>query len=72
MKATAVIAHLPAGSGRKPKVNFESQQDYFNNSPGIFTIENNDNLCGLRAIIIAMAFESKNTDLKAICKRHSP
>ena len=39
---------------------FHSHQDYCDNNKGIITVLNNDNLCGIRAILIALAFEQND------------
>lgn len=65
-KAHIVIARLPVGGGRaaKPKTATpESTNDLItlwrNSERGIKVIENNDNLCLLRAVIVAKAYAEK-------------
>jgi len=60
---------------KKSKLNkkhFKNQQDMCNKSTGIINIFNSDNLCGLRAILIAIAFESKDLLRFKMCEKDSP
>jgi hypothetical protein len=68
LHALAIIARIPQGSGK----NYRNQQDYMNNSSSILNIYNNDNMCGLRAIIVAIAHYEKSPDLKFLLKNNSP
>ena len=52
-KAVIVVAHLPTGGSS----DYISQQDYLNKSINYINIKNEDNLCGLRAVIIAVAYD---------------
>ncbi len=73
LHAVAIIAKIPSGSGRKSykNLNFKDQQDYMNHSSSVINIRNDDNMCGLRAIIIAIAHYEKNPELKYLLKNHS-
>jgi len=75
MHGTAIIAHLPSGSGRNSYKNkdYKNQQDFLDNSiRSIIPIENNDNLCGLRSVIIAIAVYEKDEQLNFLLKKNSP
>ena len=51
-KAVVVIAHLPSGSNG----NYDNQQEYLSDSQNYITVINADNRCGVRAVILAVAF----------------
>ena len=67
----ALIAHLPNGSKSKKKLDFSSAQEFFNNCRSIINIKNDDNLCGVRAVIIAIAVSIKDPQLKLLLKNNS-
>ena len=71
--AVAIIAKLPCGTGRNSykSSNFKTQQDFLNNSTSIINIFNDDNLCGLRAVIIAIAAYENDPNLNTLLKRNS-
>jgi hypothetical protein len=74
MHGTAIIAHLPSGSGRNSFKNkdYKNQQDFLNNcTRSIIPIENNDNLCGLRSVIIAIAAYERDEQLNLLLQRNS-
>ena len=70
--AVAIIAKLPCGTGRNSykSSNFKTQQDFLNNSTSIINIFNDDNLCGLRAVIIAIAAYENDPNLNTLLKRN--
>ena len=72
LKAIIVIAHTPAGSGRlssKSAYLFKSQQEYLSSRKYIIPVENNDNFCAARAVLIAIEYlkinNNKNKELNA-------
>jgi hypothetical protein len=75
LRASIIIAHMPAGGSGSSLVNrpqFRNQQDYFNYSTGIICVENSDNSCLLKSLLIAIAVENKNNQLvKQLTKRNS-
>ena len=66
LMAHLIIAHLPLGSGRKRFDNhsFSNQQEYAERSGNFITVENEDNYCLVRAVIIAIANHEKDPKLK--------
>jgi hypothetical protein len=81
-----IIARVPKG-GRKLKLSkkkqkeyvkkiklktFKNQQEYCNKKKCIINVFNSDNLCGLRAILIAIAFESNDSLRFKLCEPDSP
>ena len=68
LTAHIIIAHLPAGSGKKRLLyhNYLNQQQYFDDNNNYITILNDDNYCLVRAIIIAIAHCDNDKSLKAI------
>lgn len=53
LRATIVVAHLPSGSGG----DYQSQQAFIDDSERYIPIINSDNTCGIRAVIVAIAYE---------------
>jgi len=70
MKAMVVIARTPAGSG----LPINSIQNSLQNSPNIITIINDDNLCLIRAVVVAIQFQRNKESLKknkvSYCKKN--
>jgi len=73
-RANTIIAHLPSGSGGTHLIdnNYHNQQDLFGNMNSIICVPNDDNLCAIRAIIIAISAQSgSNSLLKRYMRPHS-
>ncbi len=73
-KAVVIIAHLPSGRGGTHLINatYSNQQEFFNSNNSIINVINDDNLCGVRAVIIAIAQESGDKKLlKTLLTRNS-
>ena len=73
LTAHIIIAHLPAGSGKKRLLyhNYLNQQQYFEDNNNYITILNDDNYCLVRAIIIAIAHCDNDKNLKALLRYKS-
>ena len=77
LKALIVVAHTPSGSGRpssKISYLFRNQQDYLSSRKYIIPIENNDNFCAARAVLIAVEYSkidnNKNKEHNANMSKH--
>jgi hypothetical protein len=81
-----IVAHLPYGTRKRKNLfkkqphyikkaknlkNYKSHQDFCNKNRFIINVINNDNLCGLRAVIIALAYEQKDPKRYQIAKPNS-
>ncbi len=71
LRASVIIAHIPSG-GHFTFQPINSHQILFNSKSSIFVVENTDNRCLLKAIIIAIAFESGDKKIiNKVTKKHS-
>ena len=56
LTANIIIAHLPSGSGNKKRSHsYQNQQEYFDDNLNYIAIENDDNYCLIRAVIVVIA-----------------
>lgn len=53
LKAMVCIAHLPSGSGND---RVDPIQNFYNNSPNIITVLNDDNYCMIYAVLVAINY----------------
>ena len=69
LTANIIIAHLPSGSGNKKRGHsYQSQQEYFDDNLNYITIENDDNYCLIRAVIVAIANYENDPNLNKLLK----
>lgn len=67
LKAMVVIARLPSGYG----LNSDTLQNYFYDSKNIITITNDDNLCLIRAVIVAIDYHKNKKTMNFAYKSKS-
>jgi len=76
LTASIIIAKMPIGSGgtkTKNQNNHKNQQAFFDQSKHTITVQNTDNRCLLKSIIISIAvYDGGEKKLKQLLRQNSP
>jgi len=76
LTASIIIAKMPSGSGgtkTKNQNNHKNQQAFFDQSKHTITVQNTDNRCLLKSIIISIAvYDGDQKKLKQLLRQNSP
>ncbi len=76
LTASIIIAKMPSGSGgtkTKNQNNHKNQQAFFDQSKHTITVQNTDNRCLLKSIIISIAvYDGGEKKLKQLLRQNSP
>lgn len=63
---TATIVKMPVGKGRRDKLAYNTFDEECRGRTGIVTINNKDNLCLPRALVVGIAHASKDSEYKKV------